>query len=546
MKRMKRLCFLNLCLSVFVCGSSSVFAAPPSLTSLFPAGGQRGTSVEVTAAGTFDPWPVSVWVSGKGVRVEPGKAKGKMSVTIAADAVPGVYWLRAHSADGASGLRPFVVGTLPEVAEKEPNDDAKKPQVIDKPAVVVNGKLDKPGDVDCYALTLKKGETLVASVEAHHTFRSPMDGVLQIVSADGFVLTENNDTHGLDPQLAFTAPADGTYVARVFAFPSTPDSSIRFFGSDTCIYRLTLTTGGFADYPMPLAVSWAEPGSVRAVGWNVPSAAEKLSVIAAPPGEDMVSVSHPGLANALRVRLEPHPVFTAPVPPDKPLVPPFSLSARLEKPGVFTVPVAAKKGQPLTIQVLSESLGLPTVPAVRVLGPDRALFTRAEPSKLHNDLTLTYPPTADAPLTVEVRDLFNGHGPRHAFLLRVTPPTPDFTLTVPADRVALTPGKPADVKVTVAKLGGLKDDVLVTAEGLPDGVKAEIVPEAKPTPGAVTLRFSSEAAVNASFRIVGRVKDKPELVQVARAPLAEFETATADLWLTPAAAPAAPPKKKRG
>src|SRR4051794_31793331 len=135
------LCSALLCV---LCDSvvNTALSAPPSLTSLYPAGGQRGTTVEVTAAGTFDPWPVSVWASGKGVTVEPGKAKGKLSVTIAADAVPGVYWLRAHNADGASGLRPFVVGTLPEVMEKEPNDDARKPQVIDKPAAVVDGRLE--------------------------------------------------------------------------------------------------------------------------------------------------------------------------------------------------------------------------------------------------------------------------------------------------------------------------------------------------------------------------------------------------------------------
>jgi hypothetical protein len=62
----------------------------------------------------------------------------------------------------------------------------------------------------------------------------------------------------------------------------------------------------------------------------------------------------------------------------------------------------------------------------------------------------------------------------------------------------------------------------------------------------VTLRLSAEAAVNAPFRIVGRVKGQPELMRFARAPLPEFEATTADLWLTPAAAPAAPPKKKRG
>ena len=303
---------------LFLC--AVVSAAPPSVTYLYPAGAQRGVTAEVTAAGTFDKWPVKVWAGGKGVTVEPGKDKGKLSVTAAADAVPGVYWLRAYNDDGASTLRPFVVGTLPEVAEKEPNDEPGKAQVIDRSAVV-NGRLEKPGDVDCFAVTLRKGQTLVASLEAHHTLRSPMDGVLQVLSADGFVLDQNNDVHGLDPQLAFTAPKDGTFVVRVFAFPATPDSSIRFSGAETYVYRLTLTTGGFADYAMPLAVPRADPGEVEVIGWNVPDAARRLRVTAATPEDEFATVFHPELANPLRVWLEPHACFRGPV--ERPLAPPF-------------------------------------------------------------------------------------------------------------------------------------------------------------------------------------------------------------------------------
>src|SRR5437763_3466184 len=105
-------------------------AAPPTLTYLFPAGAQRGTTVEVTAAGTFERWPVGAWVSGGGVVAKAGKEKGKLSVTVAPDAVPGTYWVRLHDGQGASALRPFLVGTLPEVLEKEPNDDPKKPQAL--------------------------------------------------------------------------------------------------------------------------------------------------------------------------------------------------------------------------------------------------------------------------------------------------------------------------------------------------------------------------------------------------------------------------------
>src|SRR5262249_36007488 len=150
------------------------------------------------------------------------------------------------------------------------NEDPKKPQVLDSAAVVVNGRLEKQGDVDGFALRLAKGQTLVASVLANRGLGSPMDAVLQVASADGFVLDQNNDYHGLDPQLVFTAPADGTYVVRTFAFPAVPDSGIRFAGGETFIYRLTLTTGGFAEYAYPLAVPRADPGQVELVGWNIP------------------------------------------------------------------------------------------------------------------------------------------------------------------------------------------------------------------------------------------------------------------------------------
>ncbi|HVK12896.1 MAG TPA: hypothetical protein VM597_29355, partial [Gemmataceae bacterium] len=134
-------------------------AAPPAITSLYPAGVQRGTTVDITAAGTFDPWPVKVWASGPGITVEAGKDKGKFKVVVAAEAVPGVYWLRAHNVDGASALRPFFVGMLPEVIEVEPNDTYQKPQAVG-PAAVVNGRLEKAGDVDGFAVSVRKGQTL--------------------------------------------------------------------------------------------------------------------------------------------------------------------------------------------------------------------------------------------------------------------------------------------------------------------------------------------------------------------------------------------------
>ena len=80
----------------------SVSAAPPKVNNLFPAGGQRGQSLVVTASGTFAAWPPVVWVDRSGVTIVPDKDKGKLNVQIAAEAVPGVYWLRLTDGEGAS------------------------------------------------------------------------------------------------------------------------------------------------------------------------------------------------------------------------------------------------------------------------------------------------------------------------------------------------------------------------------------------------------------------------------------------------------------
>src|SRR5947209_3283736 len=246
--------------------SAPLLAAPPKLTNLFPPGCQRGQSVAVTAAGDFSTWPAQLWSDRPGLTITPEKDKGKFKIDVAEDAVPGTYWLRAHNADGASVLKPFIVGTLPEIAETEPNDAPDKPQAID-PRVVVNGKLGKSGDVDGYRVQLKKNDTLVASLQGNSILGSPMDAVMQICelverdaalasgrrqppgnpdaaighaavdkppdqeanashsprTVEAFIVAQNHDAIGLDPQLAFVAPKDGAYLIRLFAFPATPD-----------------------------------------------------------------------------------------------------------------------------------------------------------------------------------------------------------------------------------------------------------------------------------------------------------------------------------
>src|SRR5438093_12837082 len=80
----------------------TVNGAPPKVNNFYPAGCQRGQSVIITAAGDFSTWPVQAWADRAGVVFTAEKEKGKFKAEVAADAVPGVYWLRLHNADGRS------------------------------------------------------------------------------------------------------------------------------------------------------------------------------------------------------------------------------------------------------------------------------------------------------------------------------------------------------------------------------------------------------------------------------------------------------------
>ena len=279
-------------------------SAPPAALHLFPAGGQRGTKLVVTCTGTFS-WPPKVFAPG--IEVAPTSELGQLQIEIPGDLPTDRVWIRLYDAEGTATPLPFLIGGLREISEQEPNDRPREAILLNEPgnsvphraaetaglnsssaarevdvletavAITINGAL-KDEDVDCFGVQLAAGQTLVAAVDAFARLGSPMDAILQVVSREGTVLAEKHDDLNLDPRLAFTATKPGIYVVRLFAFPASPDSSIRFAGGANQIYRLTLTTGPFVTHSIPLSAPLANPGQVEAAGWNF-AAPKKLSVV---------------------------------------------------------------------------------------------------------------------------------------------------------------------------------------------------------------------------------------------------------------------------
>jgi hypothetical protein len=526
-------------LSLLAAAASS-HGAPPTLTSFFPAGAQQGTTVEITASGTFPNWPVQTWTDCKSVRIEPTKEKNKFRVSVAADTGAGVCWVRLHNEEGASELRPFLIGTLPEVTEIEPNEEAAKPQLLSSVPVVVNGRLGKAGDVDCFSVRLRKGEKLVASLEANRTLGSPMDGILQLLSADGFVLEENNDDHGLDPQLVFAAPKDGTYVLRVFAFPSVPDASIRFAGGDAYIYRLTLTTGGFADHSFPLAATRGVATEVAVLGWNIPVDLKTLPLKA--EGAGPITLGHRQLANTLPVLVEPHRCISEREPNDnkKPqtLTLPATISGCIDSPGdldVFEFP--AKKGQRFSFHLDAFSVGSQLDPLLRLTDASGKRLAQADDASTgkpgSRDAMLTFSFPQDGSYRLVVSDRSKQGSWRHFYRLRAILAEPDYALTVATDRFVLTPGKPLAVPVTIDRRNGFDRALEIVTEGLPDGVTAKPVSSTGAGGKSATLNLEAmRGPASGAFRIVGRVPGQKDLTRIASLPRIKLPQTMPQLWLT--------------
>jgi hypothetical protein len=193
--------------------------ALPWLSGIFPLGGQRGKRVDVELSGA-------------------NLTAGKLSMD-ARKLAPGLYPVRGRQGQVESNAVPFQVDALAEAREKEPNDSPKQAQRLKTP-VIVNGRIQAPGDVDVYSFQGRAGDVLVAEVTARR-LGSPLDSFLRLTDAAGRQVAFNDDhddlssgllTHQADSWLMATLPAKGTYCLEI--------SDAQHKGGQEFAYRLRM------------------------------------------------------------------------------------------------------------------------------------------------------------------------------------------------------------------------------------------------------------------------------------------------------------------
>ena len=167
-------------------------SAGPRVDHVYPLGARRGGPSKFEVAGS-------------------GLPAGPIDINIPADA-PRDFSHRLSVGDTRSNAFLLDVDDLPEVLEGEPNDEPGQTKSVTAPAVL-NGRIDKPGDRDCWAIAMKKGETLEFDVRAAR-LGSPLLAVLTVRTPKGDELQGAEGGQG-DPSLKVVANEDGTYYATV-------------------------------------------------------------------------------------------------------------------------------------------------------------------------------------------------------------------------------------------------------------------------------------------------------------------------------------------
>ena len=542
------------------------------LDSVFPNGGQQGTTVSVTFRGqayALNPLRGVIIDGPPGITVKELKEGEKGTVVgtleIAADAPPGRRWLRVvNERSGLTNFAHFVVGRLPETLEVEPNNDLAKATAVTTP-VVLNGKIDPKADIDCIRFAGTAGQKLVAAITAfsldvHGQYKDYgiTDFSLELLDADGRTLAAAEDTLGFDPLIEHTLPRDGDYFVRV--------TMLNFGGYPDAVYRLTLGEVPYLVGTFPSGLQRGTDADVELFGPNIPPGTKRRvkaeSDLTVPL--QFVALDGPnnsGLDWPLAIGDFPEQLEVEPNNDREHanlLSWPATINARFAEPNDsdwFRVSLTAgqKVWFDVTAQRFTES---PIDTLLQVFDAEGKMLAEndddphdPEYESFHHfrttDSKLLFTAPAAGNFFVKLADASGNSGPRAVYRLTVSEAKPDFHVRHFPDAVPIWgPGSTAAVLVKVDHLADFNDDVECSIEGLPPGWKSSSAVSLGRKPERyynnyqrkvfLTITAPADAALGTvvPFRIIGRAKRGEEQIEHQSWPLTLFFTSDIGFFRT--------------
>jgi len=456
-------------------------AASPNLAGITPRGGQRGTDMVLSFNGARLSDAKEILFYYPGITVTKlevvNDTQVKATVKIASDCRLGEHAMRLRTATGTSKLRTFYVGALPNIDEKEPNNDFAHPQKIPL-NVTVNGVVDTE-DVDYFLFEAKKGQRVSAEIEGMRLGTTLFDPYVAILDMKRFELASSDDSPllGQDAIASVVIPADGTYVVQV--------RESAYGGNGACAYRLHVGT-----FPRPTAVvpAGGKPGEeieVRFLGDPAGEIRQKIKLPATSESkfglfaQDAGGISPspiPFRLNDLPNVIEVEPNGNHQQATRVPALP-AALNGVISKPGeVDHFRFTAKKGQTFDVHCYARRLGSP-LDSVMTIAPFGGGAIIGNDDAVGPDSYFRFTVPEDKEYVLSITDHLGQGGPSYFYRVEFTPVQPRLTLSIP--KVALFSQERQTIDVprgnryatlisaSRADFGG---DLVIGADGLPAGV----------------------------------------------------------------------------
>lgn len=474
-------------------------AEVPFVTYIFPAGGQRGTTVHFNVGGHFlyeecpfemlGPGLVAspmlkrcaktVWFEGPLLNLNDSQAKEdypkdqRGSVTLASDAALGVRHWRVWTSQGATSAMKFIVGELPEIVEEEIDGDPI-PQSVELP-VTINGRIFPREDVDIWTVRAAAGESITCEVSAAR-LGSPLEARLEVQGPDGRRLAENIGATGDDPRLRFRAPAAGLYQIRIH--------DVKFGGLQHYVYRLTVMAGPYVDAVYPLGGRRGTSTPFELSGQGLPAEPVVLALPAdkTPEASWQRAPAPAGLTNPFLVALSDLPESCEAEPNHElasaaPFTVPAVLNGRIGTVGDIDFwSFAGQRGETVVLDLQSARLGSPLDSSLVLLNAAGQELARSDDiSSADSDSRLRHTLAADGKYFVRVAEQLPGRGgPRFAYRLTVArPPPPDFRLRLSTDALSVFRNATAELKLSAERIGDFKGEINLEFVNLPADVKVD-------------------------------------------------------------------------
>jgi hypothetical protein len=495
----------------------------PEIVSTTPRGMQRGTTQKVILNGVRVKDARQVIIDREGVNIKSVKPiddrKVELEIEVPADTPPGLYPMRLVAETGLSNVIMFPVGTMPSVAEKEPNSEFSTPQAIEN-NVTIEGAVARE-DEDYFVVNLKQGERLTAELEGVRIKKGRsnpfFDPYIAILNAERFELATSDDAPLLqqDCLCSIEAPEDGKYIIVV------RDSS---FGGNNDLYRLHV-----GSYPRPVAVipAGGPPGEIIDMTFVSVSGDAWIEKVQMP---SEASEAHPLVMSNERgispspnfIRVQPMPNVIEKEPNNS-----FKESTPGSLPGAFCGLIGepgdndyfsfdAKKGQTAYIKLFARKVLRSELDGVINVYNEKGGRVGGNDDSGGPDSFLEYKIPADGKYHVGIGDHLRGGGPGYAYRLEVKLSEPELTLTLPdrqryvATQINVSQGNRTAVMInaTRRRIGGAID---ISGLNLPEGVTVTpIQMPANRTTVPLLLSATADAKLDGRLvNFVGKIPDNP-------------------------------------